>query len=76
MKFELNEVTKEILGKPNFVCGPIAHKLKKFGHKIKPKAEEEQAYVIHWLLHIYFEHGPLWRKKAVSYLEGEGRNNK
>lgn len=57
-----------ILGRPNFVCGPIAHKLVRLGHKIPPKAEDEQAYVLYWLLELYMEHGAGFRTKASEIL--------
>ncbi|KKL17706.1 hypothetical protein LCGC14_2482860 [marine sediment metagenome] len=58
-----------ILGRPCFVCGPIAHRLNELGHNIKPHAEEEQAAVIYWMLCLYEEHGEGWKKKAGEELQ-------
>ncbi len=67
-----------ILGRPCFVCGPIAHRLNELGHHIKFHAEEEQAAVIFWMLCLYEKHGVNWRQKAkeelrenVQVLKGE-----
>ena len=57
---ELNEDTKLILGMPNFRCGVLARVLRLDGIEIPQKAEEEQAYVIHWLLSFYEKHGDKW----------------
>jgi len=67
--FELNPDTAEILGRPNFTCGPIARLLRTAGKEIEEKAESEQAAVIHWLLTIYDEHGSDWRKHAAVALK-------
>lgn len=67
--FELNEHTREILGKPNFWCGPIAHAMKKAGQNIPTNAEDEQAAVIYWLLTIYEKHGVDWRIQAQTELQ-------
>jgi hypothetical protein len=53
-----------ILGTPCFVCGPIAHILKRAGHDIQPKAEDEQAKVIVWMIRKYQEYGKDWRLLA------------
>lgn len=68
---ELNKDLEEILGRTNFVCGPIARVLRVRGHEIKEKAEAEQAFVLHWLLTMYEQHGKDWRDKAVEYLNGK-----
>lgn len=66
--FELNEQTKEILGRPNFSCSPIANGLRRIGQTIPNKAEEEQAAVIYWMLSMYQKHGDDWRKEAEKAL--------
>lgn len=66
---ELNEETKFILGRPNFWCGGIARLLRKRGYDIPLKSEDEQAYVIHWMLCLYEEHGSeFWGEKAREIL--------
>jgi len=66
---ELDKEVEWILGRPCFVCGPIAHILNKLGHNIKPHAEEEQAAVIYWMLCLYEKHGVGWRQKAEEELQ-------
>lgn len=62
-----------ILGRPNFWCGPIAHRLIQLGlAKIDHKAEAEQAYVIHWLLGLYEKYGATFREEADKILKGTG----
>ena len=68
----LNEETRFILGRPNFWCGAKAHVLRKLGHDIPKKAEEEQAYVINWMLEMYEKHGDTWRAHCEKHLRGEG----
>jgi hypothetical protein len=70
--FELNDETRWILGRPNFVCSPYAARLRTLGHKIEARAEDEQAYVLHWMLSMYEQHGEDWRKQAAAYLR-DGR---
>ncbi len=58
-----------ILGRPCFVCGPIAHILQAGGHPIPKHAEEEQAAVIVWMLEKYQQHGREdWKRKADEEL--------
>ena len=62
---EMNEDLLAILGKPNFVCGPIAHLMKAAGVvDMRPKSEDEQAHVLLWLLRLYLEHGYAWANVA------------
>lgn len=63
---ELTDDLREILGRPNFTCAPLAVHLRDCGHTILPKAEHEQAAVIHWLLTLYIAHGSEWKKKAAD----------
>lgn len=68
---ELTDDVKWILGKPNFWCGPIAHQLVRLGlAKIPARAEEEQAYVLHWLLCLHEIHGSSFRVEAEKILTG------
>lgn len=66
--FELNDQTRWILGRPNFVCGGIARVLRAGGHEIPAKAEEEQAAVIHWMLCQWETHGSDWKAVADQAL--------
>ncbi|MNJ27634.1 hypothetical protein D3C77_221430 [compost metagenome] len=66
---ELNDDLRAILGRPNFTCAGIAEALRKMGHTIARKSEEEQATVIHWMLGHYLKHGPEWRQHATEELK-------
>lgn len=68
---QLNEHTRFILGMPNFRCAPIAHRLVALGHEIPPRSEDEQAYVINWMLELYEQHGDGWREEFGKVLDGE-----
>ncbi len=72
-RLELNDDTRFILGMPCFEAAPYAHKLKKLKVEgfvdLEPKAEAEQAAVLHWMLNLYLQHGESWRdagKKILS----------
>lgn len=65
----LNEDTRDILGRPCFACAGIAKVLRLDGHIIETRAEDEQAAVLHWLLGLYFEHGPDWRDRATAEVQ-------
>jgi hypothetical protein len=69
--FELDDETRWILGRPNFMCAPIARQLRAKGHVIAEKAEDEQAVAIHWMLCLHEEHGASWRDHANAYLKAE-----
>lgn len=67
--FELNDETRWILGRPNFTCPAIANLLRKNGHDIPNKSEEEQAATIYCFLTMYEKHGDNWREKVKEDLE-------
>lgn len=67
--FELNDETKDILGRPNFMCRNFAIALREKGWDIKEKAEDEQANVIYWMLTMYEKYGKEWRTEAVKELQ-------
>lgn len=58
----------DVLGRPNFWCGPIAHEMRAAGTDIKKKAEDEQAHVLHWLVKLVLDHGAEWQKAAAEEL--------
>lgn len=61
----LDDALTYILGRPNFVCCGVSGYLRERGHSIAPKAEAEQAAVIHWMLGHYLAHGPeKWQMAA------------
>ena len=66
---ELTPELRDVLGMPNFRCGLIAHIHRAAGVEITPRSEDEQAFIIHWLVGIVFEHGADWRKIASEQLK-------
>lgn len=66
---KLNIALREILGMPNFECGPIAHALRDAGRDIPRKSEAEQAFVLHWLTTLALKHGRDWKKHAADELD-------
>jgi hypothetical protein len=71
MRIELNEHTRAILGRPNFACMRIAHQLRKMGHEIPNKAEEEQATVLWWMLNLYLKYGDKWQEEGERILKSD-----
>jgi hypothetical protein len=70
--FPFDEITRHILGKPNFACGYVAERMRKvLGHTIPTKAEEEQAAVIYFCLGHYLKHGAEWAVHADAELNGD-----
>ena len=65
---ELTDDLSEILGRPNFLCGHIAHVFRADGHNIPTKAEAEQAFVIHRWIGLWAKHGSEWRQAAGADL--------
>ena len=57
---EMTPELHEVLGLPNFRTCPIAHLFRAGGAEIRPKVEDEQAYVLFWLLHLVLQHGTGW----------------
>jgi hypothetical protein len=58
-----DEVTPElsyVLGWPNFKCGPYAQGFREAGYDVPCKAEDEQAFVLHWLVKLVLRHGADW----------------
>ncbi|WP_157639506.1 hypothetical protein [Burkholderia ubonensis] len=65
---EMSPALRDVLGRPNFWCGPIAHEMRAAGAEIKAKAEDEQAHVLHWLVKLVLDHGDDWQKHAATDL--------
>ncbi|MCM2547611.1 hypothetical protein EFP18_12180 [Burkholderia glumae] len=66
-----NDLTPElldVLGRPNFWCGPIAHAMRDAGADIRRKSEDEQAHVLHWLVKLVLGHGAAWQPAAGAAL--------
>lgn len=66
---EMTTELEHILGRPNFVCGPIAHIFQAAGADIPRKAEAEQAFVLHWMVKLYLTHGDDWREHCEQELK-------
>ncbi|MCJ2051657.1 hypothetical protein [Methylobacterium sp. J-070] len=67
---ELTGELMEVLGMPNFQTGPMAHAFRDAGRaQIRPKCEDEQAFILHWLVTLVLEHGADWRRHAGDTLE-------
>lgn len=65
----MDEAQRSILRLMPWQTGPIAHALVKLGLAvIPPKCEEEQAYVMHWLLKVYAAHGEHWKRVVENTL--------
>lgn len=54
----------EILSTLCLTCGPIAHVFQKAGYDIRRRAEQEQGFVLMWLLSLYRDHGKEWRNEG------------
>jgi hypothetical protein len=66
---EITPELKEILGMMVFELSPIAHGFRAAGENIPTRAEDEQAFVLHWLIGLALEHGASWRKIAGTKLQ-------
>jgi hypothetical protein len=67
----MDDEVRWILGQPNFACISYANALRRLGHSIPNKVEEEQAAVIHWMLTVYAQHGESWREEGAKILRGQ-----
>jgi len=65
----LSEEEKNIMGRPNFACAKIAHRMRAMGFKVEERAEEEQALVIWTMLEFYKEFGKDWTDKMNEFLK-------
>lgn len=65
---ELTDDLREVLGWPNFRCAPVAHLMRAAGAEIEPKAEDEQAVVLHWFVKLVLKHGSEWWNVARNEL--------
>lgn len=66
---ELSNDEKNIMGRPNFACGKIAHIMRAIGFEVAEKAEEEQALVIWAMLEFYKEFGQEWAERMNEFLK-------
>ncbi len=71
---ELTPEIRDVLGLMIFQTAPIAHALRAGGESIPRKVEEEQAFVLHWMICLALEHGAKWRTKVGERLEAIAAN--
>lgn len=55
-----------ILSRPSFGCQSTAQVLRRMGHPIAERAEDEQAATIHWLLNHYLRDPQNWRNNSLE----------
>ena len=66
----LTDDLREVLGLMNFETGPMAHAFRDSGRaEIRKKCEEEQAFILDWLVRLVLEHGADWRQIAGETLQ-------
>lgn len=65
----MDEQMRVILGLPNFYCGPRAQLLRSYGVEIPEKAEDEQAFWIHFCLSSYLTWGDSWESELADRLK-------
>ncbi len=58
----------EVLQLMPWTTAPIANGLRADGHHIREKCEDEQAYVMRWLLKFVIAHGAEWKTAATAEL--------
>lgn len=61
------EITPElhhVLGMMCFQLARYAHLFRSVGADIKTRAEDEQAYCLHWLIKLVLAHGAAWAEHA------------
>lgn len=64
---ELTPELRHVLGMMVFQLSPVAHLFRDLGGADIPKrAEDEQAFVLHWLIGLVLEHGPGWAEVAQA----------
>lgn len=66
---EPTDALLEVLGLMLYTTTPIAHALRAAGTDIPKRCEEEQAYVLHWLIQLALQHGVQWRERARNRIE-------
>lgn len=69
VRIEMTPAICEVLGLMLWHTTPLGQVLRSAGASIRPKAEDEQAHALLWLLNIALEHGDDWRKVASKRLD-------
>lgn len=63
---QMTPALREVLGLMCFTTGPIAEGFREAGENIAAKIEDEQAFVLHWLIGLALRHGDAWRSIAAA----------
>lgn len=67
-ELEFDKNVRFILGRPSFVLGPIARRLRELGIHSAHRAEDEQATVIFWMLKMYIKYGDDYKEEINRFL--------
>lgn len=60
---------EDILGMMTFETGPVAHLFRAAGQQIARKVEAEQAFILHWLVGLWFQHGTNGLRVAADKID-------
>lgn len=71
---EITPELREVLAWPNFKCAPVAHAFQAAGYPIAKRAEDEQAFVLHWFTKLVLRHGGQWWEKACEEIASLAEN--
>lgn len=66
---EMTPALRDALETMLWTSGQVSRALRVGGAEIKKRAEDEQAYVLHWFIQLALEHGDEWRKRAGEQLQ-------
>lgn len=61
---DVTPALQRVLSLMCFQLGPYAHLFRAAGAAIKTRAEDEQAYCLHWLIKLALAHGDAWPEHA------------
>jgi hypothetical protein len=61
---EMTPALREVLGMMCFEFIKLVQGFRAAGYEIKTRAEDEQAFMLHWLIPFALEHGDNWRQAA------------
>jgi len=67
--FLAQDAVFEVLQLMNFRTGPVAHVFQKSGEPIRNRCEDEQAWVLRWMLGLVAQHGDAWREQVSQELD-------
>lgn len=76
MPVEMTPAIKDVLGMPNFQCGPLAHSYRHAGFDIRERSEDEQAFILWRFLRLAIQHPDNWRDIIGEELKAIARGRK